>query len=117
MNVEELQNFVVSTLEDYKATDITTLDVRELTDVIDSMIICSGTSKRHLKTLADQLVVKAKAKGIVPLGVEGEDTGEWILVDLSDIVVHIMMPETRDFYSLEKLWSDTKRLRNKEDDH
>lgn len=117
MKVEELQDFIVNTLEDYKATDITTLDVRELTNIVDSMIICSGTSKRHLKTLADQLVVKAKENGIKPLGVEGEDTGEWILVDLSDIVVHIMMPASREFYSLEKLWSDTQKLRNKEDDN
>lgn len=114
MNTEQLTQMVVDTLDDFKAQDITTLDVRELTQIMDTMVICCGTSKRHLKTLSEQLVVKAKQNGVKPLGVEGEGTGEWVLVDLADVVVHIMMPETRQFYSLEKLWSTTDRIRKQE---
>lgn len=115
MNTEQLQEFILTTLEDYKAIDVTTLDVRDMTDIADAMIICSGTSKRHLQTLAEQLVVRAKENGLTPKGVEGEKDGEWVLVDLTDIVVHIMMPATREFYSLEKLWSTTEKLRGADD--
>lgn len=112
-----IQDLVIHTLEDYKALDITTLDVRELTDITDAMIICSGTSKRHLQTLSEQLVLNAKKNGLTPTGIEGTEQGEWILVDLVDVVVHIMLPETREFYSLEKLWSTAARLREKKDAH
>lgn len=115
MNTEELQAFIIKTLEDYKAVDITTLDVRSMTDIADAMIICSGTSKRHLQTLAEQLVVGAKEHGLTPNGVEGEKEGEWVLVDLTDVIVHIMMPATRNFYSLEKLWTTTEKLRGADD--
>lgn len=111
MNLEQLQDLVLQSLEDYKALEVATLDVRDKTDITDLMIICSGTSKRHLQTISEQLVKRAKDNGITPTGVEGEDSGEWILVDLTDIVVHIMMPSAREFYSLEKLWSTTERHR------
>lgn len=114
MKLEDMQTLVITALEDYKAKDITTLDVRELTDVMDTMIICSGTSARHLATLSEQVVKRAKEHGLTPAGVEGEESGDWILVDLVDIVVHIMMPSAREFYSLEKLWSTTERLRQQQ---
>lgn len=105
MQLTQLKKLILASLDDSKARDIVALDVRELTDIADYMIICSGTSNRHTRTIASHLSVKSKASGVVPLSIEGEDTGEWVLVDLVDIVVHIMLPETREFYSLEKLWS------------
>ena len=100
-----LQELVISALEDVKAKDIVTLDVSELSDVMDTMIVASGTSNRQVKALADNVTRDAKAAGFQPLGVEGGDSAEWVLVDLGDIVVHIMLPATRMFYDLEKLWS------------
>jgi ribosome-associated protein len=81
--------------------------VRELSNVMDYLVICSGTSNRHVKSLADSVSRAAKQAGHPPLGVEGEDAGEWVLVDLGDVVVHIMLPGTRDFYDLERLWVAT----------
>jgi ribosome-associated protein len=75
------------------------------------MVICSGTSSRQTKSIADRLAMESKREGIKPLGVEGLETGDWILVDLGDVLVHIMLPEAREFYSLEKLWSSAKQLR------
>lgn len=109
-----LQKLVLDTLADNKAKDVINLDVRELTDVTDTMVICSGTSKTHLRTMADKIVECVKAQGIPPLGVEGLNTLEWVLVDLGEIVIHIMLPETREFYSLEKLWTTTQELRANE---
>lgn len=102
--VEEVKDLVVKTLDDMKAVDLTVLDVRGKSSVTDYMVIVSGTSGRHVKAMANSVVVEAKKAGINPLGVEGESTSEWVLVDLVDVVVHIMLPETRDFYQLEKLW-------------
>ena len=110
----DLHQQILDTLSDTKAKDVINLDVRDLTDVTDTMIICSGTSKIHLRTMADKIIEKVKSHGISPLGVEGTDTLEWILVDLGDIVVHIMLPEVREFYSLEKLWTTTQKLRANE---
>ena len=100
-----LLEVVIAALEAIKGVDIRVIDVRGLTSITDRMVIASGTSTRHIKALAENVVLEAKRHGFAALGVEGEETTGWILVDLSDVVVHIMMPETREFYALEKLWS------------
>jgi len=105
MQLDDLKNVVVAALEDLKAFDTKILDVHEIASFTDLMIIASGTSTRQVKALSDKVIEKCKQTGVRPLGVEGERDAEWILVDLGDIVVHIMKPETRDFYNLEKLWS------------
>lgn len=104
MQVEQLKNVVVEQLEDLKAKEISVLDVRELSSVTDYMVVASGTSNRHVKSVAHNLVSEMKDQGVMPLGVEGDDVSEWVLVDLGDVVVHIMLAQTRDFYQLEKLW-------------
>ena len=105
MQTEELKDLAVTALEDLKAVELKTLDVHEMTTVTDWMVIASGTSDRHVKSLADSVVSRAKEAGVRPLGVEGERQGEWVLVDLGSVVVHVMQPRVRDFYNLEKLWS------------
>jgi len=92
-------------LDDLKALEPVVLDVRSLSSVMDWMVVASGTSSRHVKSLADNVLMKAKESGIRPLGVEGERVGEWVLVDFGDVVVHVMQPAIRDFYDLERLWS------------
>ena len=109
MQSEQLKDVVVAALEEIKAKDIVVLDVHKLTSITDIMVIASGTSSRQVKALADNVVEKAKAAGCRPLSVEGEREGEWILVDLADVVVHVMLPTTRDFYQLEKLWGMEER--------
>lgn len=106
MQLQSLKKLVVTALEDMKATDIKVLDVRGLSNVTDMMVIASGNSDRQVKALARSVIEKAKKKGCPLLGVEGEQVGEWALVDLGDVVVHIMLPTVRDFYNLEKLWGD-----------
>jgi ribosome-associated protein len=98
-----------SALEDLKAQDIRSLDVRHLTSMTDTMIIASGRSDRHVRALAEALVERCKSAGIVPIGVEGQDSGEWVLVDLADVVVHVMLPRAREFYNIEKLWDIAAR--------
>ena len=106
MQVKKLRNLVVEILEDMKARDVTVLDVSQLTDVTDFMVIASGTSVRHVKSVAIRVRDEVREKTRVrPIGVEGEDQGDWVLIDLGDIVVHIMRPETREFYDLERLWN------------
>ena len=105
MESEQFTRYVVAALDDLKAVNTVTLDVRALTDVMDFMVIASGTSNRHVKSLASHVSVEAKKQGIAPMGTEGEDAGEWVLVDFGDVVVHVMLPATRDFYDLERLWT------------
>lgn len=102
---KSLSDIVVGALEDIKAKDIVVLDVTSLTDVMDTLVVASGNSNRQVKALADNVVDECKKAGFPPLGMEGQDTAEWVLVDLGDVVVHVMLPETRAFYELEKLWS------------
>jgi len=102
---KHLCDLVLHELDELKALDITRLDVSRLTTLCDFLGVASGTSTRHVKSLASLLVSKVKASGYHPIGVEGEDAAEWVLVDLGDVIVHVMLPETRDFYQLEKLWS------------
>lgn len=104
MNVKELQDLVIGALEDVKGQAIRVIDVRGKTGITDFMIIATGTSDRHVKALADNVVVKAKQAGLQPLGVEGERDCEWVLVDLCDVIVHVMLPRIRMFYDLEGLW-------------
>jgi len=92
-------------LEDIKAVDISVMDVKQLTSVTDYMIITSGTSNRHVKSIADKVIVHAKKDKFPLLGVEGIDESEWVLIDLGDIIVHIMQPQVREYYQLERLWS------------
>lgn len=104
MTTEQLNDLIVKVLDDLKGKDIVTLDVRELSDVMDTLIIVSGTSNRHVKSMVDHVVDEAKAAGFRPLGIEGKDGSEWVLVDFGDTVVHAMLPATREFYDLERLW-------------
>jgi ribosome-associated protein len=105
MEAPELKKLVVEALEDLKGTNIVDLDVQAFTDVMDYLVIASGNSNRHVKSLADNVLESAKSQGMRPLGVEGQNGAEWVLVDFGDVVVHIMLPATRDFYDLERLWS------------
>lgn len=102
---QELRDLAVAVLEDAKAQDIQVIDLSERSSFADYMVIASGTSSRQVKSMSDRLVQRAKASGLKPLGVEGAAGAEWILVDLADVVVHLMQPQTRAFYNLEKLWS------------
>jgi len=105
MLVDEVKELVVESLEDLKGREIKCLDVRDMTDIADYMIVASGTSNRHVKSLVENVVVKCKENGLQPMGVEGQNPGEWILIDLVDILVHVMLPASREFYDLERLWS------------
>ena len=100
----EIADRAIAVLEDHKATDIRCLDVAHLTSMMDYMIVATGRSDRHVRALGDALVDYCKDNGIEVLGTEGQDAAEWILVDLVDVVVHVMLPKTRDFYDIEKLW-------------
>ena len=104
MTVEELRDLVVNTLEDMKARDIVVLDVRGKTSITDIMVIASGTSDRHVKSCAEAVAFKAKQAGEPPLGMEGATEGEWALVDLNGVVVHVMQAKVRDYYQIERLW-------------
>ena len=105
MEAEQLKKLVIEALDDLKAVNTVTLDVTGLTDVMDYLVITSGTSNRHVKSLANNVCMEAKSQGMRPIGVEGEGEGEWVLVDFGDVVVHVMLPATRDFYDLERLWA------------
>jgi len=100
---------VQAALDDMKAQDVSRLDVRHLTSVTDTMIVASGRSDRHVRAVADAVIERAKQAGYAPIGVEGKEAGEWVLVDLADVVVHVMLPRVRDFYKLESLWDINAR--------
>jgi ribosome-associated protein len=102
--LNDLQKVVQNALEDIKAVDPVMFDVRDRTSITDLMFVASGNSTRHVKSIADEVVEKAKAAGFAPLGVEGEEAAEWILVDLGDAIVHVMLAKVREFYRLESIW-------------
>jgi ribosome-associated protein len=99
-----LEGIVTAALEDMKAVNVKVMDVRGLTDIADVMVVASGNPDRHVRSIADRVIEKAKESGVRPLGIEGAREGEWVLVDLHDIVVHVMLPRVREFYSLERMW-------------
>lgn len=105
MNAEQLKDLAIGALDDLKGRDIVALDVRGLTGVTDYMVFCTGNSDRQVKSLANNVEVEARKLGIKPLGTEGEQVGEWVLVDFGDVIVHVMLAETRAFYDLERLWT------------
>lgn len=104
MNSQQLLDFAFDKVDDMKAKDIITLDVREKSSIADFLVICTGTSKRHVQSIADHVAKEARHVGETPLGHEGQVEGEWVLVDLGDVIVHVMQDQTRSFYELEKLW-------------
>jgi len=112
MNLEEMKLAVVDALEDIKAFDINVMDVHKLTSLTNYMIVASGNSTRQCKAIADNVREKLKEKGADIRGTEGEKEGEWVLVDLDDIIVHIMVPTTRAYYNLEQLWGEAESRRN-----
>ncbi len=105
MQIEQLKQLVLDTLADMKARDVSVMDVRGKTAVTDFMILASGTSDRHVKAVAEMVAFRAKDAGEPPLGTEGVSDGEWALIDLNSVVVHVMQPKVRDYYNLERLWS------------
>ena len=102
---------VIDALEELKALEIKVLDVRGLTDIADTMIIASGTSDRHVRSVAQRVVEKTKAAGYRPHGIEGHQDSDWVLIDLHDMIVHVMLPRVREFYGLERLWDMTSAKR------
>ncbi len=114
MQTEQLLQTVLTALDDGKGHDVKVMDVKDKTSITDFMVIASGTSERHVNSLADRVVEKVNEFRIKPLGVEGQPAGEWVLVDLGDVIVHLMKPPVREFYQLEKLWdgdySDARAL-------
>ncbi|MBX2838089.1 MAG: ribosome silencing factor [Gammaproteobacteria bacterium] len=105
MNSNQLTELATSALEDLKGIDIQVLDIRDKTSIADVMLIATGTSMRHVRSLANEVKMQVKAKQNIPLSVEGDDRSDWVLIDLGDVIVHVMTQEKRDFYALEKLWS------------
>lgn len=101
---KELQDFVIDKIDDLKGQDIIAIDVQGKSSITDCMIICTGTSTRHVASIADHVVQESRAAGMLPLGVEGEATADWVVVDLGDVIVHVMQEESRRLYELEKLW-------------
>ena len=114
MKASELRDHVVAALEDLKGVNIVTRDVAALTPMTDHMVLVTGTSNRHVKALVDTANESSKALGIQPLGIEGRESYDWVLVDLADVIVHVMNEEARNFYELERLWSDLDELADTE---
>ena len=100
-----LQDFVIDKIDDLKGQDIVAIDVHGKSSITDCMVICTGTSSRHVMSIADHVVQESRAAGLMPLGVEGENVADWVVVDLGDVIVHVMQEESRRLYELEKLWS------------
>lgn len=107
----ELKQVVLDALEDLRGQEITCIDVSDQTEITDFMIIVTGTSNRHVKSLVDRVAEAAAGCDVKPLGVEGMEQGEWVLIDLADVVVHVMLPDVRNFYDLERLWTLSPRAR------
>ncbi len=107
---KKTQQWIQNALEDAKTQNIAVLDVRKISDFTDYMVIATGTSNRHVQSSADKVVETLRGHGARPVGIEGKQLGDWVLIDFGDVVVHIMREQTRDFYNLEKLWSDAKRI-------
>ena len=111
MQAEQLLQVVIAALEELKGQDIVTIDVRGKTSITDFMVIATGSSSRHVKSLADTVLEKTKEQGVRPIGSEGLDSGEWGLIDLGNVVVHVMQAATRQFYDLERLWQGAEQSR------
>ncbi|WED22492.1 ribosome silencing factor [Vibrio sp. JC009] len=105
MQLNELKDFLVDKADDMKALDIVTLDVTGKSSITDYMVICTGTSKRHVASIADNVAKEAKTAGLAPYGIDGENEGEWVVLDMGNVMVHVMQEEQRELYQLEKLWS------------
>lgn len=105
MTIDELKDFTIEALDALKAEDVVALDVRDKTTVTDWLVVATGSSSRHVKSIANNIVAEAKKIDHPPLGIEGENDGEWVLVDLGDVIVHVMQRQVREFYDLESLWS------------
>jgi len=114
MDIDQLLAMVQTILTDIKAEDVTVIDVREKTSITDYMVIATGTSSRHIRAMAQSIALAAKKVLGKPFKIEGEDSGEWVLVDLEDIVLHVMIAEARELYSLEKLWETTDSHRQQQ---
>jgi ribosome-associated protein len=114
MKAEQIQKLAIDTLNDMKAIDLVTIDVRGLTSITDMMIVCSGRSSRHVKSMAESVVTAAKQSKVSYIKMEGEREGDWVIVDLADVVVHIMLPTMRDFYRLEDLWEPVQKKREQQ---
>lgn len=114
MTESNLTQCIVDALEDVKGIDIITLDVTGVTDVADQMVLATGTSKRQVKALADSVLEKTRELGVRSIGSEGKETAEWVLIDFAEVVVHIMLPDAREFYDLERLWAATASQRSKQ---
>lgn len=112
-NTEKVQKLVIEALEDLKAIDLVSYDVTKITALADVMIICTGRSNRHVRSIAENVVKKAKEAKLSYIKMEGEREGEWVIVDLADVIVHVMLPAAREFYNLEDLWEPLEQLREK----
>lgn len=111
MDIEVLKNRVIELLDDIKAEDVQVFNVADMTSVTDYMIVATGTSNRHVRAIANHVVEELREAGVRPVGSEGTEHGEWVLLDYGDVVLHVMQPRVRDFYQLEKLWSpDVKEM-------
>jgi ribosome-associated protein len=112
LTFDQLRELVLTALDDFKAIDIQIIDVSEQNPLTELFVIASGSSSRHLKSMAENLIIRAKAAGCPPLGVEGQRQSDWVLVDLNDVIVHLMLPQARAFYNLEKLWEASSDQRS-----